>query len=235
MTSDNGRWPDGASPVASPPPPSPWTAYGPGMPPYAAEPTTNVLAIVALVSSFFAGIAGIICGHIALGQIRRTGEKGRGLALAGTIIGYVQTGLVVFWIIAVMAVVVIGGVGATVTSSREVPAGASSAADCTTVENAALALSTSLTEVAASSWTEDPAAAKRAVIDATTTFENSVDSLSTSDFSDSLFAEENDLAALGTALVDYQAADDAQKDATSVTDAISTASRGLRELTASCQ
>ncbi len=31
--------------------------------------------------------AGIICGHIALGQIRRTGEAGHGLALAGTVLG----------------------------------------------------------------------------------------------------------------------------------------------------
>ena len=47
--------------------------------------------------------ARIICGHIALGQIKRTGEGGHGLALAGTIIGYVLTGLgilvVVFYII----------------------------------------------------------------------------------------------------------------------------------------
>ena len=38
-------------------------------------------------------LGGIITGHIALGQIKRTGEGGHGLALAGTIIGYVLTGL----------------------------------------------------------------------------------------------------------------------------------------------
>ena len=38
-------------------------------------------------------LGGIIAGHIALGQIKRTGEGGHGLALAGTIIGYVLTGL----------------------------------------------------------------------------------------------------------------------------------------------
>jgi hypothetical protein len=56
---------------------------------------TNALAIVALVASFFVPIAGIVCGHLALSQIRRTGEQGHGMALAGTVIGYTLTGLVV--------------------------------------------------------------------------------------------------------------------------------------------
>src|SRR4051812_4711247 len=47
--------------------------------PYAPTAPTNVLAIVALVSSFFIPVAGIVCGHLALGQIKRTGENGRGL------------------------------------------------------------------------------------------------------------------------------------------------------------
>lgn len=51
----------------------------------------NVLAIVSLVLAFFVSIAAIITGHIALAQIKRTGEKGHGLALAGTILGYVFT------------------------------------------------------------------------------------------------------------------------------------------------
>ena len=58
-------------------------------------PRTNALAIVSLVSSWRfvrAARAGIITGHLALGQIKRTGEAGRGLALAGTIIGYVMIG-----------------------------------------------------------------------------------------------------------------------------------------------
>lgn len=51
---------------------------------------TNPLAIVSFVSSFFISLVGIICGHIALTQIKKSGGKGRGLALAGTIIGYVS-------------------------------------------------------------------------------------------------------------------------------------------------
>jgi len=50
----------------------------------------NTLAIIAFIASFFISIAGIIMGHIALGQVKKTGERGRGFALAGTIIGYVS-------------------------------------------------------------------------------------------------------------------------------------------------
>ena len=62
-----------------------------GQQPYGAaapEEKYNVLAIVSLVSAFFVSLAAIITGHIALSQIKRTGEKGRGLAIAGLVIGY---------------------------------------------------------------------------------------------------------------------------------------------------
>ncbi len=72
--------------------------------PYAASTgpvaKTNTLAIVALILGIVVPIAGIIVGHIALSQIKKTGEQGRGLALAGTIIGYVLTvGALLFWIL----------------------------------------------------------------------------------------------------------------------------------------
>lgn len=50
---------------------------------------TNTLAIVSFVSSFVIAIAGIVTGHMALRQIRRSGEGGRGLAIAGLVISYV--------------------------------------------------------------------------------------------------------------------------------------------------
>src|ERR1700712_1380993 len=52
---------------------------------------TNTLAIVALILGIVVPIGGIICGPIALGQIKRTGEGGRGLAMAGLIPGIVFT------------------------------------------------------------------------------------------------------------------------------------------------
>jgi hypothetical protein len=48
----------------------------------------NVLAIVSLVSSFFISLVAVITGHIALNQIKKTGEKGRGIAIAGLVLGY---------------------------------------------------------------------------------------------------------------------------------------------------
>ncbi|MHA7305646.1 thioredoxin domain-containing protein [Arthrobacter sp. TMN-49] len=70
---------------------------------------TNTLAIVSLVSSFFVGLAGVITGHIALSQIKRTGEDGRGLAIAGLIIGYLMTlAAVVGAAILVVSLVIVG-------------------------------------------------------------------------------------------------------------------------------
>lgn len=66
---------------------------------------TNTLAIVALVGSFFVSLVGIICGHIALKQIKETGEQGRGLALAGLIIGYVALAFTIIYIIIAVAVI----------------------------------------------------------------------------------------------------------------------------------
>jgi hypothetical protein len=64
----------------------------------------NTLAIVALVTSLLGvGLAGIICGHIALSQIKRNNEQGKGMALAGLIIGYVETAFVALAIVGFIA------------------------------------------------------------------------------------------------------------------------------------
>jgi hypothetical protein len=60
---------------------------------------TNVMAIIALVSAFLVPIAPVVCGHIALAQIRRTGERGRGMALAGLILGYIGVVVLVLWVV----------------------------------------------------------------------------------------------------------------------------------------
>ncbi|GIT81491.1 hypothetical protein LLS1_31600 [Leifsonia sp. LS1] len=62
----------------------------------------NVLAIVGFVGSFFVSLLGIILGFIALSQIRRTGERGRGLAIAGIVIGFVAVVVTVLWLILVL-------------------------------------------------------------------------------------------------------------------------------------
>ena len=83
---------------------APNTAYPQG---YSYAPPTNTLAIVALVLAFVMAPAGIVCGHIALGQIKRTGERGRELALAGLITGYVITGLVVLMTIVYVIMMIV--------------------------------------------------------------------------------------------------------------------------------
>ncbi|RFA08831.1 hypothetical protein B7R54_06025 [Subtercola boreus] len=82
-------------------------------PPQAYGQRTNTLAIIALVLGLTIPIGGIVTGHIALAQIRRTGEAGRGLALAGLIIGYAYTALVILAILAyvIFIVVLVGAAG----------------------------------------------------------------------------------------------------------------------------
>ncbi len=62
----------------------------------------NTLAVVSLASAAtgFGAVAAVITGHIALAQLKKSNESGRGLALTGMILGYVGIGL---WIL--------GGIG----------------------------------------------------------------------------------------------------------------------------
>jgi len=75
------------------PPPPPYGAYPPPYDPYAYERPrpTNGMAIASLVCAFLFAPLGIICGHISLSQIKKTGEDGHGLAIAGLVISYLVT------------------------------------------------------------------------------------------------------------------------------------------------
>jgi type II secretory pathway pseudopilin PulG len=76
----------------SAPAPAPAPASAPAsFPAPASRAPFNVLAILGFVLTFFVTIAGIVLGFIALAQIRRTGARGRGLALAAVILGFVLT------------------------------------------------------------------------------------------------------------------------------------------------
>jgi hypothetical protein len=98
-------------PSAPPAPAYPATPYGqpqyqPGTPQYGptpygyAAPPTNSLALVSLILSLVGFVslvsapAGAIIGHVALRQIRRTGEAGEGMAKAGIIVGWIVTGII---------------------------------------------------------------------------------------------------------------------------------------------
>jgi hypothetical protein len=81
--------------------------YGgpPGPPVYQAK--TNGLAITSMILGilgfFTCGVTSILAlifGYVANGQIKRTGENGQGMALAGIILGWILTGLwILYWIL----------------------------------------------------------------------------------------------------------------------------------------
>lgn len=82
----------------------------PGQSPYAPpthERKTNGLAVASLVLGLtgfltcgFTSILAVVFGHVSLGQIRRDGTDGRGMALAGTILGWFLTGTwLLFWVL----------------------------------------------------------------------------------------------------------------------------------------
>jgi hypothetical protein len=107
-----GQQQDPGYPVSGQPIPQGYAA--PMYPGYAYPPSppTNGMAIAALVCSL-AGVAtcisapvGAILGHVARRQIRERGEGGDGLALAGIIVGWIITGLMVL-IIAIYVVAII--------------------------------------------------------------------------------------------------------------------------------
>ncbi len=64
------------------------------------EKKYNTLAILAIIFAFLFPLAGIILGIIALNQIKKTGEKGKGLAIAAIILPIVMIILVgIVWAI----------------------------------------------------------------------------------------------------------------------------------------
>ncbi|GAA3154303.1 hypothetical protein GCM10010466_51580 [Planomonospora alba] len=68
--------------------------YGYGAPPPPARPSNGmaiaslVLGIVGLFTCGVTSVVGIILGHVSMSQIKRTGEEGRGMAVAGLVLSY---------------------------------------------------------------------------------------------------------------------------------------------------
>lgn len=111
------------SPYQAPPQytaPQPYSAPQP----YGAAPArpSSGLAITSLVCGIagvvlfwailpmLASIAAVITGHMALGQIRRTpGLGGRGMAIAGLVMGYIMVGVLVFTFVSTVISLVVFG------------------------------------------------------------------------------------------------------------------------------
>jgi hypothetical protein len=95
-----GQPPYGQPPYQQPYGQQPYSQQAGGQPPYQQpygqpypgygypQPTggTNGLAIASLVLAFLCSLAGLICGIIALNQIRERQQSGRGLAIAAIVI-----------------------------------------------------------------------------------------------------------------------------------------------------
>lgn len=73
---------------------------------------TNTMAILSLVFAFVFFPLGIVFGFVARSQIKRTGEEGSGLALAGIIVGFAATAILVAYlvVVAVFFSAVMGGI-----------------------------------------------------------------------------------------------------------------------------
>jgi hypothetical protein len=92
--------PQPQAPQQPPPPPAPQPLQPAAIAGF--TPQTNTLAIVSLVSgivSWFAvpivgGIVAVVTGHMAKGQIRRTGEQGDTFATVGLVLGYIHLAVV---------------------------------------------------------------------------------------------------------------------------------------------
>src|SRR3954453_17787277 len=86
----------------TPPVPPPYGAYPPTYDPYGypRPRPTNGMAIASLICAFVFAPLGIVFGHISLSQIKKSGEEGRGLAIAGLVISYLVTVLSVLVVVA---------------------------------------------------------------------------------------------------------------------------------------
>lgn len=89
------------APVAPPPPPG---YYQPA--PYAAAPPTNGLAVASLVAGivwfmWLGSALAVVFGHIALNQIKESGDTqgGKGLAIAGLSLGYLGIGTLLLFVL----------------------------------------------------------------------------------------------------------------------------------------
>ena len=105
---------DSAPPPASAPEPTPASTPAPAPAPAAAAapaPATgekwNVLSIIAYVIVFFGfSLISIILGFIGLSQIKKTGERGRALAIWAIVLGLISIVVgIIFWIVLSAALV----------------------------------------------------------------------------------------------------------------------------------
>jgi hypothetical protein len=81
---------------------------------YATAPPQNSMALVSMILSLVGILSwitapvGAILGHVAMKQIRQTGESGEGMAKTGIIVGWIITGLGVLCCVGYIALIGLG-------------------------------------------------------------------------------------------------------------------------------
>ena len=84
------------------PAPYPGVGYPPRQLPYTTVSPVAVVALACGIGEFFTfgltAIPAIVLGHVARRQMRKTGQRGEGMALTGLILGYAGIGLLAFMI-----------------------------------------------------------------------------------------------------------------------------------------
>jgi hypothetical protein len=123
----------GTAPAAPPPGyPMPYAGYGVSPPygpggyapayqyPYALAPSppTNGMAIASMVLGilwlyWIGSILALVFGYVALSQIKQRGEGGRGMAIAGVVLGWIGIGIGIIAIIVAVIVAATANAGAT--------------------------------------------------------------------------------------------------------------------------
>lgn len=93
------------APAPAPPAPAPAPAAAAAPAPATGE-KWNVLSIVAFVIVFLGfSLISIILGFIGLNQIKKTGERGRGLAIWAIVLGFVSIIIgIIVWIVVFTAI-----------------------------------------------------------------------------------------------------------------------------------
>jgi hypothetical protein len=113
QASDGNWYPPNSQPGYGPGPmpmpgPMPGAGYGWVQQGYGMGQRTNGLAIASMVLGilwvyWLGSILAVIFGHVALSQIKRQNQGGRGMAIAGLVLGYIGIAVLVLGIIAVAA------------------------------------------------------------------------------------------------------------------------------------
>lgn len=149
--------PETAQPETAQPDPA---AHAPATP-----QRTSTLAVVSLVVAFFVGLGGIVLGIVALVQLKRTGQRGRGLAIAGIVVGGVQLAVAT-----VIGLLLATGIALAVSTAGAATSGLDSSAGCGRLASD-LAEGLPALQQAASTLEEDP----QATLDAVSEFASQLD------------------------------------------------------------